>query len=61
MTEKITLILFKKTVLNLKIVGNNENSQVSDEDLVELISEAKIVINFISQNQISNYPRKKYI
>ena len=48
----------EKNGINIKIVGNNENSQVSDEDLVKLISEAKIVINFTKTtwNQISNYP-----
>ena len=38
--------VIKKNGINIKIVGNNENNRVSDEELVNLISKSKIVINF---------------
>ncbi len=36
----------QKNGVNIKVVGNNENNRVSDEELVNLICKSKIVINF---------------
>ena len=46
--------------IKVKVVGNNVENYVSDRELVNLICESKIVINFskTTWNQISNYPEK---
>ena len=46
--------------IKVKVVGNNVENYVSDKELVNLICESKIVINFskTTWNQISNYPEK---
>jgi len=36
----------QKNGIKLKIVGNNQNNMVSDQELVELICKSKIVLNF---------------
>ena len=46
--------------IKVKVVGNNVENYISDKDLVNLICESKIVINFskTTWNKISNYPEK---
>ena len=61
--RKDLLILYKKMVLNVCVVGNNENNRVSDEELVNLICKSKIVINFskTTWKKINNFPEEKDI
>ena len=46
--------------IKVKVVGNNVENYISDKELVNLICESKIVINFskTTWNKISNYPEK---
>ena len=46
--------------IKVKIVGNNIENYISDKELVNLICESKIVINFskTTWNEISNFPEK---
>ena len=46
--------------IKVKVVGNNIESYISDKELINLICESKIVINFskTTWEKISNYPEK---
>ena len=46
--------------IKVKVVGNNIESYISDKELINLICESKIVINFskTTWKKISNYPEK---
>ncbi len=46
--------------IKIKIVGNNPNNTVTDKQLVELICQSKIVINFskTTWGKIQNFPEK---
>ncbi len=50
----------QKNGIKLKIVGNNQNNMVSDQELVELICKSKIVLNFskTTWDRINNFPEK---
>ena len=50
----------EKNGIKVKVVGNNIENYISDKELINLICESKIVINFskTTWEKISNYPEK---
>ena len=58
--RNIFLNFIKESGIKIKVVGNNEENRVSDEELVSLICRSKIVINFskTTWGKIMNIPEK---
>ncbi len=58
--RKIFIDFINENGIKIKIVGNNEENRVTDEELVSLICRSKIVINFskTTWGKIMNIPEK---